>query len=133
MLVLAPTIGRLYLGVNDDDFRDNVGSFEVTITVQWTSFSRYPAIPRAAFARQAGRIRALESSLPGEALPAPHQTAHSVRTIWAAMTVTRIKGRPAKRFSGPGIAGKKRERLARLKPTITANKTGPPRKTLQQK
>jgi Phycobilisome Linker polypeptide/Domain of unknown function (DUF4214) len=32
--VLAPTIGRLYLGVNDDDLRDNVGSFEVTITIQ---------------------------------------------------------------------------------------------------
>ena len=32
--VLAPTIGRLYLGVNDDDFRDNVGYFEVMITIQ---------------------------------------------------------------------------------------------------
>jgi hypothetical protein len=32
--VLAPTIGRLYFGVNDDDFRDNVGFFEVTITIQ---------------------------------------------------------------------------------------------------
>jgi hypothetical protein len=32
--VLSPTIGRLYLGVNDDDFRDNVGAFEVTITIQ---------------------------------------------------------------------------------------------------
>jgi hypothetical protein len=31
---VAPTIGRLYLGVNDDDFRDNIGSFEVTITIQ---------------------------------------------------------------------------------------------------
>ena len=33
-LVVAPTIGRLYLGVNDDDFRDNIGAFEVTITIQ---------------------------------------------------------------------------------------------------
>jgi len=33
-VVVAPTIGRLYLGVNDDDFRDNIGSFEVTITIQ---------------------------------------------------------------------------------------------------
>jgi Phycobilisome Linker polypeptide/Domain of unknown function (DUF4214) len=33
-VVMAPTIGRLYLGVNADDFRDNVGSFEVTITIQ---------------------------------------------------------------------------------------------------
>lgn len=33
-LVVASTVGRLYLGVNDDDFRDNVGAFEVTITIQ---------------------------------------------------------------------------------------------------
>jgi hypothetical protein len=33
-LVVASTIGRLYLGVNDDDFRDNLGAFEVTITIQ---------------------------------------------------------------------------------------------------
>jgi hypothetical protein len=33
-VVVAPTIGRLYLGVNDDDYRDNTGSFAVTITVQ---------------------------------------------------------------------------------------------------
>ena len=32
--VVASTVGRLYLGVNDDDFRDNVGAFEVTITIQ---------------------------------------------------------------------------------------------------
>jgi hypothetical protein len=33
-LVVASTVGRLYLGVNDDDFRDNLGAFEVTITIQ---------------------------------------------------------------------------------------------------
>jgi hypothetical protein len=33
-VVVAPTVGRLYLGVNDDDYRDNTGSFEVTITIQ---------------------------------------------------------------------------------------------------
>ena len=33
-LVVASTVGRLYLGVNDDDFRDNIGAFEVTITIQ---------------------------------------------------------------------------------------------------
>jgi phycobilisome linker polypeptide/uncharacterized protein DUF4214 len=32
--LLSPTIGRLYLGVNDDDFRDNVGYFEVVVTIQ---------------------------------------------------------------------------------------------------
>jgi hypothetical protein len=33
-IVVAPTIGRLYLGVNDADLRDNLGSFDVTITIQ---------------------------------------------------------------------------------------------------
>jgi hypothetical protein len=32
--VLAPTVGRLYLGVNDGDYRDNVGYFEVMVTIQ---------------------------------------------------------------------------------------------------
>jgi hypothetical protein len=32
--ILSPTIGRLYVGVNDDDFRDNAGYFEVVVTIQ---------------------------------------------------------------------------------------------------